>query len=186
MKAFEKMPWKLNTIGLRAELLSAPHLWDQRPERRTGPNSPHREMVDIWVRYREMDQYKREHGSDLSKFCDEHESVWLPCSWSLPSALGLVDQVAGAAMAKKLGGVLITKLPPGGKIYPHVDSGWHAATYDKYYVAVRNPPGAVFGFDGGSFEAEDGDVFWFRNDVLHWVENNGDTDRIAMIVCIKS
>jgi len=31
-----------------------------------------------------------------------------------------------------------------------------------------------------------GDAWWFDNSVVHWVENNTDSDRIAMIVCIRT
>jgi len=86
---------------------------------------------------------------------------------------------------ERLGGVLITRLPPGGKIYPHADAGWHAAYYDKYFVPVQNKAGATFGFIDGDINPSIGDVWKFNNSVPHWVNNDSDEDRIAMIICIK-
>jgi hypothetical protein len=44
----------------------------------------------------------------------------------------------------------------------------------------------VFGFEDGIIAPKLGDVYWFRNDNPHWVENNSTRDRIAMIVCIRT
>lgn len=85
-----------------------------------------------------------------------------------------------------LGGILITRVPPGGEIKPHVDAGWHAGYFSKFYVAVQNEPGAVFGWDDGEIHAKTGEAYWFRNDVPHWVRNDSGADRIAMIVCIRT
>jgi aspartyl/asparaginyl beta-hydroxylase (cupin superfamily) len=87
---------------------------------------------------------------------------------------------------ERLGGVLITKLPPGGKIETHVDHGWHAEYYDKYFIPIINDQGCVFGFEGGGIYARAGDVYWFNNQSPHWVENHSERERIALIVCIKS
>jgi len=85
-----------------------------------------------------------------------------------------------------LGGVLITKLPPSGIIDKHVDSGWHAGYYDKFYVPIQNANGSLFRFENGDIDAVEGEVYQFDNSVPHWVENNSDIDRISMVVCIRT
>ena len=76
-------------------------------------------------------------------------------------------------------------MPAGGEITPHVDGGWHAANYRKYYVAIKNEPGSVFGFECGDIAANAGEVWEFDNSLPHWVNNHSESERIAMIVCIK-
>lgn len=159
--------------------LSTCGLWDKYDLRRQK-GSPHVEMVDIWVRFN--DPRPHIESGDLAKIVDEHESVWLEY---IPEVKGMCAQLMTFLDGERLGGVLITKLPAGGKIYPHVDAGWHAEYYDKYFVPIQNETGAKFCFDDGEINPNEGDVYAFRNDKSHWVENNSKIDRIAMIICIK-
>jgi aspartyl/asparaginyl beta-hydroxylase (cupin superfamily) len=121
----------------------------------------------------------------MTGFCDEHEPMWYPVSFEMPEVFPVVTELMERVQAKRLGGVLITRVPPGGRIDPHVDHGWHAEYYDKYYVPILNNSGATFNFPDGAIAPKDGEVYWFRNDVPHWVINDSQTDRIAMIVCIE-
>jgi hypothetical protein len=86
---------------------------------------------------------------------------------------------------ERLGGVLITRLPPGGEITAHTDGGWHAEYYNKYYVPIKNLAGSIFGFIDGVIDPNIGEVWKFDNSVPHWVKNNSSEERIAMIICIK-
>ena len=87
---------------------------------------------------------------------------------------------------ERLGGILITKLPPGGHIRTHFDQGWHASYYEKFYIALQNEPGAVFAFPERNLIAHAGVCFWFDNSVPHGVHNGSHQDRLALIVCIKT
>ncbi len=138
----------------------------------------HSDMEDIWVRYN--------HPSNIGDaFNDEHDSVWYPVLEDIPEVLPIVFGLMAAVGGERLGGVLITKLPAGGSIKPHIDEGWHAGYYSKYFVPIQNDDGAVFCWDGLELNPLAGEVYEFDNSVLHWVENRSNRDRIAMIVCIK-
>ena len=155
-------------------------LWDEYPQRRTAEGSPHSEMTDIWVRYKNPEECIK--TGDWSAFTKEHESEWLK---EVPLVKSICKKLMSFLDGEQLGGVLITKLPNGKQIKPHTDSGWHASYYDKYYIPIKNEKGAKFCFNSGEIEPEVGDVWAFRNDEPHWVANNSGSDRIAMIVCIK-
>lgn len=172
------MKFNVETQELK-EFLENYEEWGENPQRGV-PGSPHEEMTDIWVRFN--DPKLCDKSGDLLSFIEEHESIWLK---SFTSVNRICKKLMKFTEGERLGGVLITKLPPGGKIHPHVDGGWHAEYYDKYYVPIKNDKGARFCFDDGFIEPEEGQVFAFRNDVTHWVENNSEQDRIAMIICIK-
>ena len=147
---------------------------------RAGEDSPHKEMTDIWARYKNPEECIK--SGDWSSFGLEHKSEWLK---DIPEVKEISDQLMQFLGGEQLGGVLITKLPPNGKILPHVDAGWHAEYYDKYYIPIKNSKGATFSFDNATINPKEGEVYAFRNDVTHWVENNSNEDRIAMIICIK-
>jgi quercetin dioxygenase-like cupin family protein len=85
----------------------------------------------------------------------------------------------------EIGGVLITRIPPGKSVRPHTDPGWHARRYEKYGVQITSAPGQLFCFEGEELETQPGDVFWFDNAHTHWVTNPTHYERITMIVCIR-
>jgi len=171
---FKKLDIKFNVEALR-EFLEDCDYWDENPLRRTYPNSPHAQMVDIWVRF-----------GDPSDLLNPHEAKWYPVSYEAPDLMDICYSVVDHVGGTRLGGVLITKLPHGCEITPHIDTGWHAQEYDKFYIPITRPEGSKFGFECGDILGDPGDCYWFRNDVSHWVLNNGNSDRITLIVCVKT
>ncbi len=183
MRSFAQVGAGIDTGAVVAQLAACPQLWGQQ-RARIRPGSPHEETTDIWLRYRDLGAYKARYGSDMSHFCDEHESIWLEPAHYLPTAVAMSLQVQ-QQYGGTLGGVLLTWTPPGKCIRPHIDVGWHAEAHRKYYVALQVRPGAEFCWEDGTIRAEDGEVYWFRNDVLHWVNNDSDEDRLTMVVCLR-
>lgn len=179
MPSFEYVG-QVDTKMALAELEANSHLFGEFNARKLAPNSPHSEMIDIWLRYGDISEMIK--TGDYSKISDMHDSIWLK---SLARCKDICFEVMAMVRGERLGGVLITKLPPGGKILPHTDSGWHAEYYDKYYVPIKNDKGAVFGFEDGDIESEAGDVWKFDNSITHWVNNDSNSERIAMIICIR-
>jgi len=71
-----------------------------------------------------------------------------------------------------------THLHLGTETSRHI-SGW-------CIVLKRSLWYSIFGFDDGVIEPELGQAWWFDNSNVHWVDNKTDSDRIAMIVCIRT
>lgn len=174
----------LDVLPLQEELLANLDEFDKYDYRRTFPNSPHSQMNDIWVRYNDVRPFEAK-GS-LEGFEAEHDSIWYPVVDKIPSVKKVVFDLMRVVDGERLGGILITKLPPNGHIARHTDAGWHAQYYDKFYVPILNKKGSTFGFDDGIIDPNFGDAWWFDNSNPHWVDNKSDTDRIAMIVCIRT
>ena len=164
-----------DATGLLWTLRAHPELWDQNTARTDDPASPHHGLSDIWARYAGL-------GVDGSK---PHASIWYdsPITEELQRlACQLVCLVDGT----ELGGVLITRIPPGGECRPHTDPGWHARYYEKFAVQVDSAPGQAFCFHGEQLESRPGDVYWFDNAHEHWVPNPTKYERITAIFCIKT
>ncbi len=179
MKAFNKIYSGLDVSAAVKELEKNNHMFGEFNARKeAGP--VHADMDDIWLRYGDIREMIE--SGDYTKIADKHDSIWLK---DLPECKKLCFQVMSLVDGERLGGVLITKLPPGGVIQPHTDKGWHAEYYDKYYVPIKNSPGAIFGFECGVIDPQIGDVWAFDNSYNHWVDNDTDKERIAMIVCIR-
>lgn len=161
---------------MRQALAAHPELWDQHTARTEDADSPHYGLSDIWARFADPATMQPD-GS--------HDSVWYPCADLLP-VRELVFPLMSAVCGERLGGVLITRIKPGQVCKPHADPGWHARYYDKFAVQIDAAPEQAFHFEGQSLVTKPGDVFWFDNSFTHWVTNDSQTDRITLIVCIKT
>ena len=177
-----KVAENLDTSALLLALKRQPWLFGQYNLRQNS--YAHSEMTDIWVRYNNAAPYIAQ--GDFEFINAEHDSIWYPAYYMLPQLRPLIFDLMARVEGERLGAVLITKLPPGGRIQSHVDLGWHAAYYDKYYIPLENEPGAVFSFPDGDIPAKVGEAYWFENAVPHSVQNNSDSDRLALVVCIRS
>ena len=179
MQAFNKITSGLDIDKAKTELQLNSHLFGEFNARKEA-GTIHAQMDDIWVRY--GDTSGMAETGDYSKIASEHDSIWLK---DLPEIRKICFDVMSLVDGERLGGVLVTKLPPNGMIEPHTDKGWHAEYYDKYYVPIENQKGSVLGFDDGVVEPDEGDVWAFDNSFSHWVSNQTNSDRIALIICIK-
>lgn len=185
MRHFQKI-CNFDIEPLKLQLEENPSLWNQQTSRRDRTGSPHTEMSDIWVRYNDIAKAK----PDFAGFNDEHVPVWYPAwhkLWALrPIIFGLMTRVQG----EMIGGVLITRIPSGQGIAPHVDEGWHVEQYDKFYISVESGPGAEFWCDHEGVKEclnpKPGECYLFDNQKLHWVVNNSGGDRVTAIICIRT
>lgn len=165
----------INVAPMLWALQNHPELWDANTARTASAFSPHHETHDIWAR----------HAAPGAAASEPHDSVWLPASDVLP-VRDLVYPLMQVVKGDRLGGVLITKIPPGKSVKPHTDPGWHARFYQKFAIQIQAHPLQEFHFEGESLVTKPGDVFAFDNSFTHWVANDSDQDRITMIVCIKT
>lgn len=185
-KNMVKADFKFNVSELVDQIEANPSLWD-RYTMRTAllENSPHREVSDIWLRYRDWSEFDKDNPQSFS---DEHVSQFYAAYYELPA----VQEIVLSVMEKmpeyaELGGCLITKIPAGKQVYPHSDAGaWHSKYYArKVLILLKSAPGQSFNFGDESHEGEAGDVFFFDNRPIHSVVNNSDTDRISLILAIR-
>jgi hypothetical protein len=175
------LPIKLINSGwdverLTINLLDHPEYWNRYDFRKKA--YAHTDMSDIWVRYNDPKNIG-------PKFNDEHESVWYPIAWEVPELQSLSRDVLRYVNGTQLGGVLVTRIPPGGMVKPHIDYGWHARYYDKFALQLKAEVGQAFCFEDEVLQPETGDLYTFDNSKLHWVVNDSPVDRVTMIICIK-
>lgn len=185
MKHFLKISEGIDVEPLLAQIDAHPELWGQFGWRKTL--WPHREMTDIWVRYNDVRPFQEK--GDYRGFNDEHESVWYPAYEVLTALQPIVSDLMRETDGKRLGGVLITRIPPSAGIAPHVDEGWHVETYDKFYLSLRSAPGAKFICHEGGVEVLEpkvGECWRFDNRLPHSVRNDSAEDRVTLIVCIET
>jgi quercetin dioxygenase-like cupin family protein len=181
----QKLPFTLPVDELNRQLAEQPELWNLFDLRTRSADSPHREVDDIWLRYRSWDEFD---PGNPHAFANEHRSVFYAAYYKLPAMEWLLAQLVERLGEFELGGILITRIPPGKQVYPHSDAGsWHADYYDlKVLVLLSSAPGQQFCFENDeAHEGDAGDVFVFDNRPVHWVVNSSDTDRVSLIFAIR-
>jgi hypothetical protein len=166
---------------LAAQLAAHPEAWSRHTMRTDAYRTPHKAVDDIWVRYNAWENF----AGDVQAFNAEHESSWYPVIADLPAAWSLARKVLRDVGGGRLGGVLITRIPPGGRVNPHVDTGWHAGYYEKFAVQIASNESQAFCFEDAELRPLPGDLYTFDNSRLHWVTNDSDTPRITLIVCVR-
>ena len=172
-----------DTTPIMLALARNPELWDQHRPRKDTEGTPHAAMHDIWVRYNAWERFE----GDLKRFNGPHFPVWYPAWYALPELHAIVMGLFSRFQATHLGGVLITRIPPGKSIAPHVDGGWHAKFYNtKLYVVLAGNDGCWNRVEDERVVMRTGEVWYFNNTVEHEVVNDGPTDRITLIVCMRN
>lgn len=174
-----------NVAPLVEQIKRHPELWNEITIRKDHPDSPHRQIDDIWVRHNDLKNYDPANGR-MAFVADQHESVWYPSYRKLTEIRQLVFKLMALVEGERLGGVFITRIPPGCECKPHIDGGWHVEHYDKYIIQLESSPKQAFHFDGESLVTNPGDVFFFDNRQTHWVTNDSEQDRMSLIVAIRS
>ena len=175
MRHFYKLASGVDTSGLMHTLAIAPGLWNEHLLRQTYEGSAHAEADDIWLRF-------QAEGSDM---VEGLECVAYPAWWRLAEARHIVHTLVRQVEGVRLGRVVITRLKPGGRIYPHADGGAPATYYQRYRVALNARPGVTFRAGTEAIEQRTGDIWWFDNTEEHEVVNNSDDDRVVMIVDVQ-
>lgn len=182
MENFQLIDRDIDVRPALGEIMAQPELWNQHTQRKTAPGSPHSEMSDIWLRYRRFDEL-----TDAKSYLEPHIAEFYPAWEKLPGVKDIVHRLMVKTDPVYLGGILITKIPPGGKIAPHHDrGGWHAEFHNlKLYVPLQSNEGCINICEGEREVMRAGEAWTFDNLRVHSVENNGDEDRITLIISMR-
>lgn len=178
MRNFLKLAEGIDTTPMLAALARNPDLWDRHPIRTQHPGTAHADVSDILVFFNDLENPE----AIIADRQVKPFPAWDRLPQLRPLIYGLMAQVAGV----QLGRVIITRLPPGKTITPHIDGGAPATFYDRYHLSLKSLPGCVFHAGDEAVQMASGSVWWFDNQQVHSVVNNSAEDRITCIVDIRS
>lgn len=177
MKYFQKIADNVHTIDLLHTLQRKSWLWDQNTLRTKHPGTAHSQVSDIFVWFNDV--------ANPETVQDDKEVISYPAWKEVPQIRNIVFALMRQVEATRLGRVIITKLPPGKTITPHVDGGAPATYFNRYQVALQSLPGAIFQIGDDAVNFCTGEVWWINNRVEHSVINNSSENRIVMIVDLR-
>jgi hypothetical protein len=183
LKYFQKIAEGLDVIPLLHATQRQQSLWNAHTVRTKHPGTAHSEVSDILLRFNDISEFEK--TGDAASIVDDRETISFDAWNALPYARGIIFDLMRRVEGIRLGRVIITKLPPGKTITPHVDGGAPAEYYQRYQVALQSMPGAIFKIGDEQAAFRPGDVWWIDNRVEHSVINNSPDDRVVMIVDIR-
>lgn len=175
-------PFRFAVNGVLEEIDANPLAWNVHRMRTMHPQSPHREADDIWVRFNAIENLD---AQKPGAFFEAHDSAWYPEVANMPQLREMIEATAGTVGASIIGGVLVTRIPPGKQIYWHADNGWHADVHRKFLILLRGNAQQSFEFKDEQLHAEPGDCFEFQNGHPHRVLNPTSEERISLIICLR-
>lgn len=167
----------LDTLPLLYGVSKQPHLWNQDMVRTTHPGSVHKDVSDILL------HFQAPGAVDVTTDA-VHDCQPRPAWWALPEAHPLIVGLMARIQGTRLGRVMITKLPPGGVIPPHVDSAAQTDYYRRHHVTLTSPEQCSFTIGDETLHLHPGSCWWIDNGVEHAVYNDGATERISLIIDI--
>ncbi|MFL4393559.1 MULTISPECIES: aspartyl/asparaginyl beta-hydroxylase domain-containing protein [Acinetobacter calcoaceticus/baumannii complex] len=188
MMNFQLLP-SIDPIRLLVAIKSNPELWKEDTYLRDYPQGPFGEIESIMLRFPEKRVFELQEEVEAYKrgehFFDQHECIDYPAYSILSEARNLVMALMAYVQGERLGRVMINKIAPGGRIYPHADTPEHTDYYTRFHIVLQSGAGCFIRAGDEQLEMRGGDVFWFNNKLEHEVVNNSNTDRISMVVDIK-
>ncbi len=188
MMNFQLLP-SIDPIRLLVAIKSNPELWKEDTYLRDYPQGPFGEIESIMLRFPEKRVFEQQEEVEAYKrgehFFDQHECIDYPAYSILGEARNLVMALMAYVQGERLGRVMINKIAPGGRIYPHADTPEHTDYYTRFHIVLQSGAGCFIRAGDEQLEMRGGDVFWFNNKLEHEVVNNSYTDRISMVVDIK-
>lgn len=177
MQNFLKIADGVNVQPVMVELFRNSDLWDENTLRTKHPGTAHSQVSDILVWFNDLKAKDIVNDKEVIPFR----------AWSvLPSLRPIIFGLMNHVQAHRLGRVIITKLPPGKEITPHVDGGAPATYFQRYQLALQSQPGCLFTIDGEIKEFKTGEIWQIDNQKTHSVQNHSADDRIACIIDLRS
>jgi len=184
MNHMVKLAQGIDTAPLLLAIARQPKLWNRHRMRKDYAESPHAQMDDIWLRFNDEKPFKEK--DDFTDISEQHDSVFYPEWYALPQARPIVFGLMTRVEGTRLGGILITRIPPGGRILPHADDSWHVRHYNtKIYVVLQSNPQCINRVEDERVAMAPGEAWYFDNTKEHDVVNDGPDDRISLIVSIR-
>jgi len=162
-------------------------IWKDDTYLRDYPQGPFGDCESIILRFSHLSGLEGEKAlaEDPQTF-DQHECIDQPVFKLLPEARGLIFNLMSFVQGERLGRVIINKINPGGVIYPHADSEAHAGYYDRFHIVLNSSPGVDFRCGDERVYMETGSCWWFNNKIEHEVINNSATERVHMVIDIRT
>lgn len=176
----------VDVLPLTMALQTHPQLWNAHRFRTTYDGTPHAAVDDILLRFSAPE--KTRDTGDLVPVIEDMAPVAYPAWAELPQVRPIVFDLMRRMEATALGRVIISRLPPGGRIAAHADTDGNYAAQDdgrRLHVVIQGLPGSLYHCGDETVQMLTGSVWWFQHREIHSVENNSADDRLHLLVDVR-
>jgi aspartyl/asparaginyl beta-hydroxylase (cupin superfamily) len=111
---------------------------------------------------------------------DVMESRWTNGSLAFPLARRFIEETA-AQLGALPGRAKIVSLPPGKRVYPHIDRGDYYRVHARLHLVLRSTQGSRLRAGDEICRLAEGELWWFDNQQEHEAWNEGQENRIHLI-----
>lgn len=181
MRNFLRLASGIDTQPIMLQITRSPELWKADTYLRDYPQGPFSDVDTIFLRFPPVSVSELEKSQR-----DPHECVNMDGMIHLPAARKLIFSLMNTVEGERLGRVMINRIRPGGRIYPHADTPEHANYWDRYHFVLQGQPGCIFRCGDEQVQMSTGEAWFFRNELEHEVTNNSGADRLHLIVDIRT
>lgn len=166
-----------------AEIAAHPEIWDVYRERTAAPDATMHGTSDAWLRF-----FPRETLLTPEDYLGPGHCAFYPAWHLLPSIHDVAYGLMGMCRGVELGTCLLSRMPPGSTVKPHRDGAcWTARHFNKkFYVILQSNPHVLNVTEDEQCVLEPGTITEFDNLALHSVVNNGATERLNLIITLRS
>lgn len=116
---------------------------------------------------------------------DVHESRWTTISKDFPLFREFLIEFAASQNAQ-LGRAKIVRLPPGRKVYPHIDQGQYYEVRDRFHYVLKSTLGSWMKSGDEEMRMQERELWCFDNHSVHEARNDGEDERIHLIFDLET
>jgi hypothetical protein len=190
MRNFHVIKDGMDVGALALAISTNPDLWKPDTFLRNFQQGPFGDTDTIMLRFPEIKTGMSEEEIELYKQnkiagVDQHESIARPAWDKLTQAHPFIFDLARFTQATRIGRVLINRIRPGGRIYPHADTPEQTCYWKRFHLVIQGQPGAIITSGDETLQMLTGRMFHFRNDLMHEVRNESSVDRLSMVIDLR-
>lgn len=112
---------------------------------------------------------------------DVHESRFTTVARAFPNTIAFIEAFAARQNAE-LGRAKLVNLPPGNRVYPHIDRGEYYKIRDRYHLILQSgDAGSLLESGDELARMQPGELWWFDNKQIHQSFNDSSIERLHLI-----
>ena len=115
---------------------------------------------------------------------DVHESRATSLAQRFPYTMAFLNSFALERQGE-VSRAKIVSLPPGHRVYPHIDRGQYYAQRDRYHLVLKTGPGCWLKAGEEQLEMQLGQLWRFDNKAVHEACNGSTGERIHFIFDLR-
>ena len=174
LKNFRRLKAAIDTRPFLTEVNAMESLWLVNTSRQSQI-SVQRETNTIFLRAADHTNSQEQNVNNIQESVTTRHAACCP---NIMRFLEIFSEERQASLQR----VLIARLKPQGRVYPHVDKGRYYKLRDRYHFVLVSPTGSVLSSGGETVIMQQGEVWWLQNKLVREARNSSHEWRCVAIL----